>query len=59
MVTQDPPMAIILKPEADACNNFKPYQTRGSVLSYIVWPALLLKDGGPLIQKGVAEFNSQ
>ncbi|XP_060565715.1 uncharacterized protein LOC132724769 [Ruditapes philippinarum] len=59
MVIQDPPMAIVLKPETDTYENFKAYKTRGKFLKYIVWPALLLMEGGPLVTKGVAEFTSE
>lgn len=58
MVIQDPPMVIVLNPQSDAYNNFREYKTRGKYLNYVVWPALLLEEGGPLVMKGVAEFTS-
>ncbi|XP_045211906.2 uncharacterized protein LOC123563265 isoform X2 [Mercenaria mercenaria] len=57
MVIQDPPMSIITKPDAKGNDNFKAYKTRGKHLAFVVWPALLLEEGGPLIMKGIAEFS--
>jgi hypothetical protein len=34
---------------------YKEYITSGPVVKYVVWPALLLQEGGPLVCKGVAE----
>ncbi|XP_045211144.2 uncharacterized protein LOC123562579 isoform X2 [Mercenaria mercenaria] len=56
MVIQDPPMTMVMKPEDQEYENFKAYKTRGRHLAFVVWPALLLEEGGPLIMKGIAEF---
>ncbi|XP_045211926.1 uncharacterized protein LOC123563277 [Mercenaria mercenaria] len=56
MVIQDPPMTMVLKSEVKAIDNFKVYKHRGNRVDFIVWPALLLQEGGQLISKGVAEF---
>jgi hypothetical protein len=34
---------------------YKEYITSGPVVKYVVWPALLLQEVGPLVCKGVAE----
>ncbi|XP_053400219.1 uncharacterized protein LOC128557204 [Mercenaria mercenaria] len=57
MVVQSPPMTLAecrtgeqLKKEA-----YKEYTKSGSVIDYVVWPALLLHQGGPVVGKGVAQ----
>ncbi|XP_053398966.1 chromosome-associated kinesin KIF4-like isoform X2 [Mercenaria mercenaria] len=34
---------------------YKPYTKSGRLIDYIVWPALYLHEGGPLLSKGVAQ----
>ncbi|XP_053392093.1 interaptin-like [Mercenaria mercenaria] len=34
---------------------FKPYTSSGTHVDYVVWPALLLHEGGPVLAKGVAQ----
>ena len=34
---------------------YKYYLSTGKILDYVVWPAMYLYEGGPLIMKGVAE----
>ncbi|XP_053389590.1 protein starmaker-like [Mercenaria mercenaria] len=36
-------------------NKFKPYTKSGTYIDYIVWPAVYLHEGGPLLCKGVAQ----
>ncbi|XP_053400467.1 myb-like protein X [Mercenaria mercenaria] len=36
-------------------NKFKPYTKSGKYIDYIVWPAVYLHEGGPLLCKGVAQ----
>lgn len=38
---------------------FKEYTTRGKFLDFIVWPALYLHKGGPLLAKGIAEGSKE
>ena len=38
---------------------YRYYQTSGTKLDYIVWPALQLHKDGPLLSKGVAEAMTQ
>ncbi|XP_045211918.2 uncharacterized protein LOC123563270 [Mercenaria mercenaria] len=57
MVIQDPPMSMMLKHTENAQDLFKAYKNRGKHVSFVVWPALLLEEGGSLISKGIAEFH--
>ncbi|XP_045211914.1 uncharacterized protein LOC123563269 [Mercenaria mercenaria] len=57
MVIQDPPMSMVLKHTENAHDDFKAYKHRGKHVSFVVWPALLLEEGGSLISKGIAEFH--
>ncbi|XP_045205556.2 uncharacterized protein LOC123557874 isoform X2 [Mercenaria mercenaria] len=57
MVVQSPPMTLAeCKPgenlEKEA---YKEYTQRGSIIDFVVWPALLLNQGGPVVGKGVAQ----
>ncbi|XP_060554929.1 uncharacterized protein LOC132715857 [Ruditapes philippinarum] len=36
-------------------DSFKEYTCRGKYLDFVVWPALLLYKGGPMLNKGVAQ----
>jgi hypothetical protein len=36
-------------------DSFKEYTCRGKYLDFVVWPALFLHKGGPLLNKGVAQ----
>ncbi|XP_053382818.1 putative leucine-rich repeat-containing protein DDB_G0290503 isoform X2 [Mercenaria mercenaria] len=59
MVIQDPP--IVFAPEPGKGSNLntddllKPYARSGTHVDYVVWPALLLHEGGPVLAKGVAQ----
>ena len=58
MVVQDP--AVVLKsdfPEGSELNfdYLKEYTRRGRTIDFLVWPALLLHDDGPVLAKGVAQ----
>ncbi|XP_053390696.1 uncharacterized protein LOC128553538 isoform X2 [Mercenaria mercenaria] len=54
-----PPMHVDV-PDVTGCihfdtNKYKPYTKSGSYVHYIVWPALYLHEGGPVLCKGVAQ----
>ncbi|XP_056011830.1 RB1-inducible coiled-coil protein 1-like isoform X2 [Ostrea edulis] len=58
MVAQDPP--VCLKPSEKNDKKFdkeiyREFTSSGKKIDYVVWPALLLHEGGPLLNKGVAQ----
>ena len=56
MAIQDPPMLLYnMKSDHFDSAKYRDYQTRGSYTAYVVWPAIAVSDGGPLLSKGVAE----
>jgi hypothetical protein len=56
MVIQDPPMTLLFKPDAAVINYFREYRNKGTRVDFVVWPALLLKEGGPMVSQGVVKF---
>ena len=56
MAVQDPPL-VLNKDTQDKfdTNRFKDYTKPGRFVEYVVWPALLLHESGPLLAKGVAQ----
>ncbi|KAK3602811.1 hypothetical protein CHS0354_026362 [Potamilus streckersoni] len=58
MAIQDPPVVLAEDPVHGSrfdTNIYKHYTNSGDTFDYIVWPALLLHKGGPLLTKGVAQ----
>ena len=56
MVVQDPPLALSISSSSRFDTQvFREYTKRGPDVDYVVWPALLLHEGGPLLCKGVAQ----
>ncbi|XP_053389424.1 LOW QUALITY PROTEIN: golgin subfamily A member 4-like [Mercenaria mercenaria] len=58
MVIQDPPVAfapLLRKGSSFNTDLYKPYTSSGTHIEYVVWPALLLHEGGPILAKGVAQ----
>ncbi|WAQ99341.1 hypothetical protein MAR_023714 [Mya arenaria] len=58
MVVQSPPMRfklVVTKGQHFDANLYKEYILSGTTIDFVVWPALLLHDGGPLIAKGIAQ----
>ncbi|XP_052793888.1 uncharacterized protein LOC128227415 isoform X2 [Mya arenaria] len=54
---QDPPMALLFEPkENDALLFFRSYTILGKDLDYVIWPVMLLNDGGSIVSKGVAQY---
>lgn len=58
MLLQEPPMVliskIIRKSDFDS-HLFRPYTKSGDKYDFLVWPALLLHENGPVVEKGVAQ----
>lgn len=56
MNIQDPPMYLQFE-SSDVIDRsmFRLFTRNGERLEYVVWPALLLHENGPLVQKGVAQ----
>ncbi|XP_052796028.1 uncharacterized protein LOC128228644 isoform X2 [Mya arenaria] len=55
---QDPPLCLVGEVNADDCfdkSMFREYTKRGPRYDFVVWPALLLHDGGPMLLKGIAQ----
>ncbi|CAG2220968.1 unnamed protein product [Mytilus edulis] len=53
---QDPPMLLHFDPETVYDKQiFKEYTTMGRRVKFLVWPALFLHKGGPLLSKGVVQ----
>ncbi|KAL3879314.1 hypothetical protein ACJMK2_031615, partial [Sinanodonta woodiana] len=58
MVIQDPPVVIETPASKDSAldtNTYRAYTTTGPKVDFVVWPALRLHHGGPLLTKGVAQ----
>ncbi|XP_053389830.1 uncharacterized protein LOC128552789 isoform X2 [Mercenaria mercenaria] len=59
MVVQTPPLVLHEFPTEKEIKfdktMYKEYTASGPLVSYVVWPALLLEENGPVICKGVAE----
>ncbi|MDP0588199.1 MAG: hypothetical protein QS748_02950 [Candidatus Endonucleobacter bathymodioli] len=58
MLKQSPPMLFGEIPQAGndfPKNVYREYTTNGSKVDYVVWPPLYLHEGGPLLNKGVAQ----
>ena len=58
MAIQDPPMAISteigegLKYDK---NKYREYLKQGEFVDYMVWPSILIQDGGALMSKGIVQ----
>ena len=58
MVVQDPPMTILTDVGEDCKydkSKFREYTKTGPFIDYIVWPAVLIQEGGNMMAKGVAQ----
>lgn len=56
MQLQDPPLVFDFDGSSGEVSRFRPYTVSGQQLDYILWPVLLLNEGGPVVSKGVAQF---
>ena len=56
MAIQDPPLRLynIQRKEFDK-EKYREYTQRGMYTDFVVWPALCLHEGGPLLAKGIAQ----
>ncbi|XP_045203860.2 uncharacterized protein LOC123556869 isoform X2 [Mercenaria mercenaria] len=53
---QDPPLVLSVSTSSKFDTTlFKDYTSRGRYVQFVVWPALYLHEGGPLLSKGVAQ----
>ena len=62
MAVQDPPMAISINVGDEVTfkkSLFREYTKPGAFVDYIVWPVVLIQDGGALIAKGVAQYRDK
>ncbi|KAK3582890.1 hypothetical protein CHS0354_009696 [Potamilus streckersoni] len=58
MQIQTPPVCLDLKTakkQAFPKDTYREFTSKGKHIAFVVWPALLLHDGGPLLAKGVAQ----
>lgn len=58
MSVQDPPVTMCFKCRQNKKFDkslFSEYTQTGDVYDFLVWPALLLHEGGPLLRKGIAQ----
>lgn len=58
MVTQEPPMYLLFKLRHNQIiekDKFDIYNGDGNKVDFLVWPALLRDENGPLLQKGVVQ----
>jgi hypothetical protein len=59
MNVQDPPMVLIWPQDVQRDHMgrmFRTFTKTGSILSYEVWPAVMLTKEGPLMVKGVSQY---
>lgn len=56
VAVQDPPMVIDFEPgQMFDKQSWKEYTRSGTEVGYVVWPALYLYKGGPIMTKGVVQ----
>jgi len=57
MNVQDPPVVIDTGTTGGPFNaeRFRTYTKTGNTMDYVVWPPLLLHEGGAMLAKGVAQ----
>ena len=58
MGVQDPPMAISSALGPDNRHDktkYREYTKSGQYVEYVVWPCVLIQDGGHLMSKGIAQ----
>ena len=58
MAIQDPPMMLNFGPAQNEdmdTNTFRAFTRTGQKVDFVVWPAVYLYKGGPLVHKGVLE----
>ena len=58
MAIQDPPMAVSREIRDDFRfdkTKYKEYTKLGQIVDFVVWPAVLIQDGGHLMAKGIVQ----
>jgi hypothetical protein len=58
MVIKEPPMVLVhdqMEGQPIDFNLFSVYTKRGSVVEFVIWPALILNKNGPILSKGVVQ----
>lgn len=56
---QDPPLCLLWAREGQRVSeHLRLYTVTGKIVSFNVWPSLLLHEGGPLLKKGVVQPHS-
>jgi hypothetical protein len=58
MVVKEPPMVLVhdqMEGQPIDHNLFSLYTKRGSVVEFVIWPALILNKNGPILSKGVVQ----
>jgi len=58
MVIKEPPMVLVhdqMEGQPIDRNLFSVYTKRGSVVDFVIWPALILHKNGPILSKGVVQ----
>jgi len=58
MVIKEPPMVLVhdqMEGKLIDRNLFSVYTKRGSVVDFVIWPALILYKNGPILSKGVVQ----
>lgn len=58
MVIKEPPMVLVhdqMEGQPIDHNLFSVYTKRGSVVEFVIWPALILNKNGPILSKGVVQ----
>lgn len=62
MVVTSPPLCFKKQPDVGDkldTSAYSNYLIKGSKVKYVVWPALLLEEDGPVLRKGVAECEKE
>ncbi|KAH3834020.1 hypothetical protein DPMN_107338 [Dreissena polymorpha] len=57
MSVQDPPCVFdeVKTPAPFDTDRYRSYTKWGTTMEYVVWPTMLLNEGGPMLMKGVAQ----
>ena len=58
MVVKEPPMVLVhdqMEGQPIDHNLFSLYTKRGSVVEFVIWPALILNKNGPILSTGVVQ----
>lgn len=62
MAIQDPPMAILTEIGVGCrydISKYREYTKQGEFVDYVVWPAVLIQDGGQLMSRGIVQCRDE